>query len=126
VTATVKTAAVALVAVTIVWLAQPGTVSGHALILESVPRPDEALPPSPSRIVLRFNGLIERSLSRVAITNSNGGRLPLHPAAEGPPGHLILPVPALTPGSYTLEWRVLSADGHVTRGSFPFRVAPAP
>jgi len=30
----------------------------------------------------------------------------------------------LAPGAYKVIWRVLSADGHVTRGEFAFEVAP--
>jgi hypothetical protein len=30
----------------------------------------------------------------------------------------------LAPGVYRVMWRVLSADGHVTRGEFGFEVAP--
>jgi len=37
---------------------------------------------------------------------------------------LVLPLPALAPGSYRVMWRVLSVDTHVTEGSFRFQVAP--
>jgi methionine-rich copper-binding protein CopC len=32
---------------------------------------------------------------------------------------------ALGPGSYTIEWRVLSVDTHVTDGVLRFTVGPA-
>lgn len=116
-------AAVALAAATVVWLGEPGVGSGHALVLESTPRPDEAVSSALSRIVLRFNSRIEDSLSRVWIVGPNRRRVPVRVNANGPPGHLIASVPPLSPGTYTLEWQVLSADGHLTRGSLPFRVA---
>jgi methionine-rich copper-binding protein CopC len=96
------------------------------LLLESLPRPDESVPPSVSRVVLRFNSRIEKSLSRAAVSVGNGRRVPLRVTTDGKPDQLVVEFPPLTPGSYTLEWRVLSADGHLTRGSFPFRVAPGP
>ena len=32
--------------------------------------------------------------------------------------------PPLAPGRYTVHWRVLSVDTHVTEGTFAFTVAP--
>jgi methionine-rich copper-binding protein CopC len=31
---------------------------------------------------------------------------------------------ALDPGLYTVHWRVLTVDGHLTHGSFSFRISP--
>jgi methionine-rich copper-binding protein CopC len=76
--------------------------------------------------VLRFNSRIEHSLSRVSILDPSGRRMPLREIVSPAPDRLTVPVPGLAPGTYTLEWQVLSVDGHITRGSFPFRVAPAP
>lgn len=118
--------AVALALAVLLWLGHWGDASGHALIIESFPRPDEPVSSSFSRIVLRFNSRIEKSLSRVSIQSPSAGRVRLRVTGDGGPGHLIAPVPTLNPGTYTIEWQVFSADGHVTRGSFPFRVAPAP
>jgi len=119
-------AGVALAAATIVWLGQPGGVSAHALIVESTPRPDDTVSPPFSRVVLRFNSRIEEPVARVWIVGPDGGRVPLRVNGNAPPGHLIAAVPVLAPGSYRLEWQVLSADGHLTRGSFQFRVASPP
>ena len=118
--------AVGLAAATVVWLGHSGVTSGHALLMESLPRADEVAPPSFSRVVLRFNSRIEKSFSRVSILSPSGGRVPLRVIGDGAPNQLIAAGPALATGSYTIEWQVLSADGHLTRGSFPFRVAPAP
>lgn len=38
---------------------------------------------------------------------------------------LTIPVSeALGPGAYTVEWHVLSTDGHKTNGSYTFTVKP--
>lgn len=76
-------------------------------------------------VVLRFNSRIERALSRISIVSTDGRRLPLRVTADSAPDQLIAPVSALPPGAYTIEWKVLSVDGHVTRGGFRFRVIPA-
>ncbi len=124
-TARAARVAAALAAVTMVGLGDPGGVRGHALILESLPRQNEAVPPSFSRVVLRFNSRIEKALSRVSILGPTGGRVPLRVTRDGAADRLIAPVSALAPGTYTVDWKVLSADGHVTEGSLRFRVSAA-
>ena len=38
--------------------------------------------------------------------------------------HLLVDVPKLAPGKYTVSWRVTSTDTHKTQGSYGFTVAP--
>ena len=110
----------------IVWLAGQRGAWGHALLLDSLPRADAAAPASLSRVVLRFNSSVEKSLSRLVVAGPDGRRFALRVALDGAPDQLIAPIPTLAPGRYVLEWQVLSADGHLTRGSFPFRFGRAP
>jgi methionine-rich copper-binding protein CopC len=44
--------------------------------------------------------------------------------ADGAADRLIAAVPALAPGTWRVEWQVLSTDGHIVSGGFSFRVAP--
>jgi hypothetical protein len=85
---------------------------------------------SPQRAVLRFNGKIERRLSRVTLSRGDGAPLPLPAAfpadAPGPLDRLVIPLPALGAGAYVLRYRVLSADGHITDGVLRFTVKAAP
>ena len=105
----------------------PRLAAAHALVLESSPRSDEVVTVSPQRIFLRFNSRIEKALSRVTLTGPAGRAVPLPVAApDPPPNHLVVPVPPLEPGQYLVRWKVLSADGHVTEGTFRFAVAPPP
>lgn len=119
-------AAVCLAVAAILGLGHVASAAAHALVLEALPRPDSVVPSTFSRVVLRFNSRIEKALSRVWLRGPDGGRLPLRVLADGAPDHLIAPVPALAGGTYALEWQVFSADGHVTRGSFPFVVTAEP
>jgi methionine-rich copper-binding protein CopC len=75
--------------------------------------------------MLRFNNRIEKSLSRVRLLDGHGGAQPLAISAGGaPPDRVTAPLPALAPGPWRVEWRVLSTDGHVVSGRFEFRIAP--
>jgi methionine-rich copper-binding protein CopC len=45
-------------------------------------------------------------------------------AVTGQANTLTGPFPALPPGSWRVEWQVLSTDGHVVTGAFSFRLEP--
>jgi methionine-rich copper-binding protein CopC len=74
--------------------------SSSGVLLESVPKARETVAVV-KRLDLRFNSRIE-------------------PAG---PNWLTAPLPPLEPGLYTVRWRVLTVDGHLSGGSFSFRVA---
>ena len=74
--------------------------------------------------MLRFNNRIEKKLSKVRLVGGNGVRLEVPVAVTGRADTLTGPLPALTPGSWRVEWQVLSTDGHVVTGAFSFRLAP--
>lgn len=120
--------------VIVVGLLFPAALSGvprlalaHALVLESSPRADEVVKGSPERIFLRFNSRIEKALSRITLTGPRSRAVPLRVADPDPSlNHLAVRIPPLEPGEYLVRWKVLSADGHVTEGTFRFAVAPAP
>jgi len=42
--------------------------------------------------------------------------------AQDDPKSIVLPLPELTPGKYSVKFRVLSVDGHVVESSFDFTV----
>jgi methionine-rich copper-binding protein CopC len=45
-------------------------------------------------------------------------------ADAGSADRLVAALPPLTPGTWRVEWQVLSTDGHVVAGRFEFKVAP--
>lgn len=97
----------------------------HSLLLESVPPAGATVSASPAQITLRFNNRIEKRLSRIRLVDARGGTRVL-PVSGDPErmDELRAPAPALEPGAYRVEWQVLSTDGHVVSGGFPFRVGP--
>ena len=103
----------------------------HAILVESSPKEGEACRAAPKEVVLRFNARIERQVTRVTLVDGEGKRVALSapPADEkgdaAAADRLTVPLPALKPGSYRLEYRVLAADGHATPGLLRFSVVPA-
>jgi methionine-rich copper-binding protein CopC len=63
-------------------------------------------------------------LARLKLT-LDGKEIPIALDKSAKPGQTFtLTLPALTPGTYTVEWAAVAADdGHVTKGTFKFSIA---
>jgi methionine-rich copper-binding protein CopC len=97
--------------------------AAHALLVEAIPAEAATLATSPPQLVLRFNSRIEHKLSRAAlIAGENGAPQPLVVDADTAPDRLVATLPALAPGSYVVDWQVLSVDGHRVAGKLHFQV----
>ena len=118
-----------LVALLILFL-HSGPADAHSVVIESSPKENEVLTRAPSVVVLRFSAKIEKSLTRVSLSTTNGRMIPLPTAVEKSssetPDRLEIRLPGLEPGEYVLRYTVLSTDGHATSGALHFRVVSRP
>jgi methionine-rich copper-binding protein CopC len=113
-----------LLALLLACLAGPRAADAHAIIIESAPRHEESVV-APSRLVLRFNGLIEKRLCSLQLVGPQQRTIALlRQEPDAPPDTLAYPLPRLEPGTYQARWKVMSADGHVTEGTVVFTVVP--
>lgn len=97
----------------------------HPILLASTPEAGSVVSQAPARVVLRFNNRVEKALCRVALVARGGRATALDVATgEGGDAEVVAAMPAIQPGTYKVEWRALSADGHFVSGSFSFRLAP--
>lgn len=105
-------------------LATPPGALAHAVLLESTPRASDAVSEA-RRLDLRFNSRLEPAFSQLRLTWPSGDHAPLQVGfSRAEPNRLTASLPALDPGLYTVHWRVLTVDGHLTHGSFSFRISP--
>lgn len=102
-----------------------GQVEAHSILLESVPAHGAKLSASPHTALLRFNARIEPALTRVSLVEGRQRRSALEISKESAVDRIIVPLPPLAPGVYTLAYKVLAIDGHVTKGLIQFTVLPA-
>ena len=104
----------------------PAAAYAHAIVLESSPRPGAVLARPPAQITLRFNSKIEKRFTRLTLATGNQPPAPVTAARDEPaaPDHLVIPIGSLAPGDYTLRYRVLAVDGHITEGALRFTVEP--
>lgn len=101
----------------------------HAGLLSSNPAAGATVPTAPAQVVMAFTEQPDLSLSVVHVLNTAGANVESGPVRAGAnPKQLVSPLPSnLANGSYTVSWRVVSAeDGHLTSGVFAFGVGTAP
>ena len=97
----------------------------HAIVLESRPAADEAVPGPDVEVFLRFNTRIDKQRSRLALAQPAGATRTLTLESNDEPDQLRASATGLAPGDYLLQWQVLAVDGHITRGTIAFRVIAA-
>ncbi len=97
---------------------------GHAKLVRSQPQPKETLSSPPKLAELWFTEELEPRLNTIEVKDSSGNRVDRGEVvlAEGNKKAQV-ELGDLTPGIYSVEWKVLSADQHAIRGSFIFTVA---
>ncbi len=93
----------------------------HAILVESQPAHDMAVPSGKVAFSLRYNSRIDQGRSRLTLILPDKSKTVLTLAPDAAPDTLAATAD-LTPGSYSLHWQVLSVDGHITRGEVPFTV----
>ncbi len=102
------------------------TSSAHAKLVSSSPAAGETLAMSPSSVSLQFSVRVQSRMSSIAVKDLSGSSVAVGTIVESDQGKLIsVPLPQLTPGSYRVEWRALSADDHMIEGNFEFSVGDA-
>ncbi|MBI2801625.1 MAG: copper resistance protein CopC [Gammaproteobacteria bacterium] len=100
-------------------------VHAHAIVVEATPAANATVGNSVP-VDLKFNSRIDTTRSRLAIVDATGKSRVLHLNPDSPPNHMRATASNLAPGKYRLEWYVLSADGHITRGNLKFHVEATP
>lgn len=101
-------------------------LDAHATLLRSQPDAGKVLTTPPAQILFWFSERLEPLFHKVRITDGKNKTLPTQDLRvdKTDPTLLIVPVASLSPGSYRVQYRVLSRDGHVAEGSFSFIIQP--
>ena len=108
------------------WLLLPLGASAHALLQHAEPAVGSTVSASPATLALEYSEGIEPLFSHVTVTDAAGSRVDrndLHTAPDDPKRAVIGLLP-LRPGTYRVEWHMVSVDTHKTEGSFTFSVGP--
>ena len=96
----------------------------HSKLVKSDPPRRSVITKAPEHVRLWFNEEIEGDYTSLVVLNAE--KQPVTEAtphvAQDDPKSVVLPLPELAPGKYSVKFRVLSVDGHVIESSFDFTV----
>jgi copper resistance protein C len=115
-------------AVWLLLLLAPGAVGAHAVLVKSSPARRAVVSAPPPRVELVFNERLEPAYSTVSVWAADNRRIDDGKVLVGPedPRRLTVGIPSVQAGTYTVKFRVLSVDGHIVEGTFPFEIRPRP
>jgi copper resistance protein C len=99
----------------------------HAALVRSDPSRRAVLTQPPGSIRLWFSERIEPEYSSISVLDAAEQIIPTGRAAVSPADAklLILELPLLMPGQYTVRYRINSIDGHVLESSYQFLLKAA-
>jgi methionine-rich copper-binding protein CopC len=98
-----------------------------ANLASPTPAMDSIVAASPAELDLKFSEAISLKFSGVKVVGPDNAAVAIGAAslAKHDESTLVVPVSApLAAGVYTVDWHVLSKDGHKTHGSYTFTLKP--
>ncbi|HEY2585571.1 MAG TPA: copper resistance CopC family protein [Tepidisphaeraceae bacterium] len=108
-------------------LSLPAMASAHAFLDRAEPRVGAEVRRSPGVVKIWFTQQPEHAFSAIRVFDSEGKEVDKKDTRTDPDDAKVLEVslPAdLPPGTYKVEWKVLSIDTHRTQGDFKFTIKP--
>jgi copper resistance protein C len=99
----------------------------HANLIGSSPPAESELSTPPEQVRLRFNEPVDAEFSPLEVRDADGERVDEGDARIDPEDARVVlaDLEELPEGSYDVEWRVTSIDGHVVEGRYGFAVTAA-
>jgi len=102
-------------------------VEAHAFLVRAEPRVGSKVNKAPTEVRVWFSETVQAGASSIQVFDVSGKQVDKKDTHSDRANRVVLCVsllPALTPGTYKVIWRVTSADTHVTSGDFHFQIVP--
>lgn len=97
------------------------TVFAHAELLAASPAPGAQLAALPSEMRLVFSEPVSAGSTFLLMTaDFRAIPLPVYTPPDAPNTLLVDNLPSLAPDIYTVQWLIISSDGHSQTGSYQF------
>ena len=96
---------------------------GHSTLVETEPPRDRVVEHSPKRVVLHFDEPVETALGSIIVYDGEGERVDAGEIMRPRPESVVVAIDGrLERGTYTVAWRVISADSDPINGAWVFHV----
>ncbi len=115
---------VAVAAIIVTGLAVAPTAWGHSVLIATEPAKDATVDESPERVLLRFDEGVVSALGSIRVFDGSGERVDARrPVLQPSRREVAIEIDdELARGTYTVAWRVISADSDPISGAFVFHV----
>ena len=115
-----------VIAVALAALTAAPAAFAHAILQESTPSNNSVVRTSPKTVSLRFNEAVETAFGSIRVYDCGGGRVDSGKILRPSKDSVAVTIDRrLAKGTYTVTWRVISADSHPVAGAFVFNVRKA-
>ena len=96
----------------------------HAELKQATPAVDGTVQAAPAEVTLKFSERLESAFSAVVVRDAVGKRVDKSDGHIDRADRTVMraSLQPLSPGTYIVEWRALTADTHRTEGAFIFRI----
>lgn len=105
-------------------LATPAALA-HAHLTQQSPAANAQVTASPQALTLNFSEGVEPAFSGATLTGPQKEQIKTGKATRNEQDKTQLIIPLVQPletGKYTVDWHVVSVDGHKTKGQYSFSV----
>ena len=118
----------AALAIVIAALVMAAPALAHSTLVATEPRQDAVVGRAPERVLLRFDEPVESALGSIGVYDGEGRRVDGGEIVRPSPESVAVAIEGeLARGTYTVAWRVISADSDPINGAWVFHVgAPGP
>jgi copper transport protein len=100
----------------------PGALA-HSVLIGTQPGNDQVVPASPDEVLLEFNEPVDASLGSLRVFDGQGRQVDGGEVTQPAATEVAVGIDStLAPGTYTVAWRVVSADSDPISGAFVFHV----
>ncbi|WP_244808400.1 MULTISPECIES: copper homeostasis periplasmic binding protein CopC [Caballeronia] len=102
----------------------PALAFAHGKLESATPTAGSTIDGSPESLRLTFNEDLESTFSTIKVVDASGSPATNEKAKvdSSNPRVMTIAVPKLAPGSYTVQWAVMTHDAHKTKGTYTFAV----
>lgn len=120
-----KKSCIFIVIFVIILFSLPSFTSAHAYIVKSTPFENQIMGKSPKQVSLQFDETIQNSFQSLRVFDMKGNQVDIgnnHIDAKNPSIIRCDLKPNLPNGTYRMEWKIVSSDGHPVEGVIPYGV----
>jgi methionine-rich copper-binding protein CopC len=95
----------------------------HSFPEQETPSAGATVATAPAQVTIKYDAPIEKLFDSLRVVDASGqDKAAGAPQVSADGYELSVPVGALSPGQYTVQWRVVCIDTHHTEGSYTFTV----